>query len=364
MTVAPFDVPEINLKDFVLVGQYAARWINERGGINGRQINVIVCNDSFRADGAQTCARQAVAQNAVALVGGISIFDGGMLPILEAAKIPWLGELPFQTLAYTSPVSYPIVNGGFYRTALAAQAARDCQRVALVDAGQGSAADIPFLNAGMKSEGKAFLSPRVSVKASAPDFSGYAAQVKATNPECLLLDINSIATQRLIPALQQIGVPVNKVYSVTDNVLSPDVVKLLGSTLNGWVACSWFSDTNAKEWADYRAAVDKYHLLAEFPTAKIGTNGEANTWASYQLLKAAVSKVQGDVTGAKLIDVLDHSNKLNFGDLMPAIDFTKPNSNPAFARIFNRYSTVLTIQNGATQPGRYIDAQAIYEKGS
>ncbi len=87
----------------------AAKAINAKGGINGRQLKVVGCNFQNDPNLAAGCGRQAVSDGAVAVVG--ECFYGSNLdPILEAAKIPYfvLAQLPGD---FTASDTFPIGPG-------------------------------------------------------------------------------------------------------------------------------------------------------------------------------------------------------------------------------------------------------------
>ncbi|HEX3955814.1 MAG TPA: ABC transporter substrate-binding protein [Trebonia sp.] len=363
MTIAPWDNPAVNDEDAALVGQISAEWINDHGGINGRSINVILCNDFLTQSGAETCAREAVTDHVVALVGGVSIFDGSVLPIISAAHIPWVGEVPYQSLAYTSPDNFPVVGGGsLVRAPLAAAAAENCQRTVLIDAGQGSVPDVPYLLAGMKAEGKSFVA-HISLSSSTADYSVYAAQAAQANPDCLLLDINPTEILQLIPALQQARVSVANVYSAADNVLNPNVQARFGELTNGWHVSSYFGSSFTAPWADYQQAITKYDLIKQFPSASPDGNNDLNTWVAFQAFKQVVSGMKGAITGQTLTDALNQTTDLTLGGLLPSVNLTKPNTDAAFSRIVNPYTTVMVVEDGKPVNSPPINAQALFNKG-
>ena len=83
-------------------------FINHNGGINDRPLKVFFCSDNDNPTGALQCARQAVSDNVVAVVGWGSVSGGSnILQVLSRANIPWIGEEQFGTAENTSPDSYP-----------------------------------------------------------------------------------------------------------------------------------------------------------------------------------------------------------------------------------------------------------------
>ncbi|HEX3512161.1 MAG TPA: ABC transporter substrate-binding protein [Solirubrobacteraceae bacterium] len=84
----------------------AADQINAEGGVKGRPIDVIVCDDNNPSPDA--CARKAVSEHVAAVVGSQS---NGINPILEASGIPQVGPYPFINDDYTQPNSFPVSAG-------------------------------------------------------------------------------------------------------------------------------------------------------------------------------------------------------------------------------------------------------------
>lgn len=111
MTWAPSDTKSTNKPGMPAFAQAYARWINSRGGINGRKLTVLTCNDHNDGVSAAKCARRAVKENVVAVVGSYSQYGDSFFPPLEGAGIPYIGGYGVTNDEFTSPLSYP-VNGG------------------------------------------------------------------------------------------------------------------------------------------------------------------------------------------------------------------------------------------------------------
>jgi len=107
---------------------------------------------------AVTCAREAVADKVTALVGGLTLYDNAVFPIIAAAGIPWIGLNPLGSLGYTSPDSYATGASAFTYTAAAYYAGKDCSTVAAVrtEGATDSALLNNFAIPGMADAGKKF----------------------------------------------------------------------------------------------------------------------------------------------------------------------------------------------------------------
>lgn len=113
MTIGNWTQPQLGTSnpEFPAGAQAAAAAANAAGGIDGRPIEVIACSDELSVDTARQCARDAVEQGVVAIVGLQTTNEVTILPVLESAGIPAIGVYPFTEVALTSPVSFPDVSG-------------------------------------------------------------------------------------------------------------------------------------------------------------------------------------------------------------------------------------------------------------
>ena len=83
--------------------------INEAGGIEGREIDLTICNDQGNPQVASHCAQEAVEKHDVAVMGSYSVQAAAFIPILESAHIPYVGADASQSIESTSEVSHAII---------------------------------------------------------------------------------------------------------------------------------------------------------------------------------------------------------------------------------------------------------------
>ncbi|MFZ4518403.1 MAG: ABC transporter substrate-binding protein [Microthrixaceae bacterium] len=92
----------------------AVAFINkELGGVGGRPIEVVPCllSNPLSADEAQACARQFVAADVLAVLGGIGLSNGAALSVLQENGIPFVGGIPVNSPEMTSPISFQFSGG-------------------------------------------------------------------------------------------------------------------------------------------------------------------------------------------------------------------------------------------------------------
>ncbi len=93
-----------------------AKTINNSGGIKDasgktHKLVVVVCTTKLDPNQAETCARDAVAKDVVAVIGDNSTEGAQIFPILEPAGIPAIGNVVFSPVDATSKVAFPITSG-------------------------------------------------------------------------------------------------------------------------------------------------------------------------------------------------------------------------------------------------------------
>lgn len=89
----------------------------ELGGVQGRPIEVDVCNTEFSAEGSTTCGQKYVESKAPAVLGGIDVFGNGIETLADNG-IPYIGGIPISTQSVTSPNSFQW-SGGTWGAAVA-----------------------------------------------------------------------------------------------------------------------------------------------------------------------------------------------------------------------------------------------------
>ena len=146
MTMSTYDTDTLNAKGVLDIAQGAVVQINNDGGLGGHELKLITCNDSADPNKAADCARQAVDEGVAALVGGFTANGDAIMPILEAAGIPWFGPPGISAGELSSADSYPITSGVLGLAGLGQMAAEDgCDKVASVNYDLPSAGQIAQL---------------------------------------------------------------------------------------------------------------------------------------------------------------------------------------------------------------------------
>ena len=336
-----------------------AKMQNAAGGVNGHPIQVITCNDQADPNMAVTCAREAVADKVTALVGGLTLYDNAVFPIISAAGIPWIGLNPLGSLGYTSPDSYATGASAFTYTAAAYYAGKECGTVAAVRTE--GATDTALLNnfaiPGMADAGKKFATV-VTVGITQSDLSGPAAQVSSA--QCLYMQLPPQLSEAMVKALQANGSHPH-IFSIT-GTFTDDVMNAAPSVTQGaTVIAETPPAATSDRWAQARAAIAKYSGAG---SVDLANDNVLNTWTAMQIYTDVASAVHGQVTGPALKQQLDASTSIN-PKTIPALDFAKPFSVSTYARLFNHNVVILQVDNGKfTATTGYVDMAPVFLKGA
>ena len=109
MTIAPVNTNLPPYPNIPAAAEVYEQYINDAGGIAGRPLEVITCDDRGDPNEGANCARQAVEEGVVAVVGSF-VFDASrIIPVLEENNIAWFGECcPLVAQEFESPISYAL----------------------------------------------------------------------------------------------------------------------------------------------------------------------------------------------------------------------------------------------------------------
>ena len=109
MTEAPVDTQLPPYPNIPAAAEVYEQYINDNGGIAGRPLEVITCDDQGDPNEGANCARQAVEEGVVAVVGSFTFDASRIIPVLEEDNIAWFGACcPLVAQEFTSPISFAL----------------------------------------------------------------------------------------------------------------------------------------------------------------------------------------------------------------------------------------------------------------
>jgi ABC-type branched-subunit amino acid transport system substrate-binding protein len=357
MTWAPEGTAATNKPGMPAFARAYARWVNAHGGLGGRELTVLTCNDHNDTVDAAQCARRAIKEGAVAVVGSYSQHSESFLPHLEGAGIPYIGGYGVTNAEFTSPLSYP-VNGG--QPALLAGLGRElsavCGPVSLVrpDTIAGDALPV-MLDAGLKAGGH----EAADDQRAAEDAAEYSAQAE-TALEHAAGDTGEKGC--VVPALgDRTGTfmdsfrrsrgdhPAVRTATVLGSV-DQTVINSTGgasSPFEGAYVTGWYPVASDTRWDAMKKVISEQ----AFSDTRIDAadTGVQTTWIAYTVFRQVVESLGGgEVTADSVRDALDDGLKISTGGLTPELrwGFTDKLASIGFPRLVNADVTLQTVRKG------------------
>ncbi|MFD8234991.1 ABC transporter substrate-binding protein [Streptomyces sp. NPDC059696] len=356
MTWAPQDTKATNKPGMPAFARAYARWINANGGINGRKLTVLTCNDHNDSVAAAKCARRAVKENVAAVVGSYSQYADSFFPSLEGAGIPYIGGYGITNAEFTSPLSYP-VNGG--QPALLAglgSALADCGPVTLIRPDTIAGDQLPpLLDSGLKAGGhRASTDQRAAEDAT--EYDGQAGRALrtttagATDDGCVvpaLGDRNGTFMDSFRRAREDY--PEVRTATVLGSV-DQTVIDATGGAsgpYEGSYITGWYPVATDPRWDGMKRVIREQ----AFGDNRIdpADAGVQTTWIAYTVFRQVVESLgDGEVSADTVAEALDDGLEVETGGLTPTLRwrFQDKLAGVGFPRLVNANVTLQVVRDG------------------
>ncbi|NGO10927.1 ABC transporter substrate-binding protein [Streptomyces sp. HC44] len=374
MTWAPEETKATNKPGMPAMAKTYARWVNKRGGINGHKLNVITCNEHNDAVAAAECARRAVDEDVIAVVGSYSQHSRSFLSPLEAAGIPYIGGYGLTDDEFTSPLSYP-VNGGqpALLAGLGRELAKDCGPVTLVRPDTIAGDELPVLFDSGLSAGRHPESSDQRAAEDATEYSGHAeralerATSNPTKKGCVVPALGD-RTSTFMDSFRRTAddYPSVRTASVLGSV-DQSVINTTGSTYEGAYVTGWYPASSDARWDAMRDVIRQ----EAFGDNRIDPSdaGVQTTWIAYSVLEKIIKSLDdGEVSARTVRRALDDGLKINTGGLTPTLSWSYGNLIAAsgFPRLVNSNVTFQVVRKGQLVAARkgFINVSKILENAS
>lgn len=319
-----------------------------KGGVNGSPVKVVVCkNKSNDPNGGAACAtKMADNPKVVAVVGSANSEGDSINPILDKAGVAAIGSLPISTGDFTSPIAFPVMSGalGTPGAATLLSDKLDINKISLGNLELAAAAQVPILiNQALGVRGTK-LAGEVKLPLDKQDLSAEAAQL-ANEGDGIVVTSLPEQFARLVRAGQSTGSWADKKVATLPSILTPAVMKSLGSEADGiYIATGGLATNDIKRPGvlRYLREIKKYG-----DASKSSDDLVKNAWLAFQVF-AAAAKGQTTVDRASVLAAM---NQLQYDPqgLAPKLDYTKLNTTVfggAVPRAFNTSVMYAQVKNG------------------
>lgn len=356
MTWAPQDTKATNKPGMPAFARAYARWINAKGGINGRKLNVLTCNDHNDSVDAAKCARRAAKENVVAVVGSYSQYADSFFPSIEGAGIPYIGGYGITNAEFTSPLSYP-VNGG--QPALLAglgSALAGCGPVALIRPDTIAGDQLPpLLDSGLKAGGHRASNDQRAPE-DATEYDGQAERALRTTTTGAADD------GCVVPALgDRNGTFMDSFRRAREDYPEVRTATVLGSVdqtvidatggasgpYEGSYITGWYPVASDPRWDGMKRVIRE----EAFGDNRIdpADAGVQTTWIAYTVFRQVVESLgDGEVSADTVAGALDDGLKVSTGGLTPTLQWQFQDKLAAvgFPRLVNANVTLQVVREG------------------
>ena len=342
--------------------QIQARLLNAKGGINGHPVKVIGCDDETDPNVGAACAQQAVSNHVVAVMGTFSLVSSAIWPILNAARIPFLGVVQYAPEDNSDVESYPVIPSTDYADASAyAYLIKDQHCTAVADVTDDEGADTTYTTdfdtAVSKADGARYVGPYYeTVTAGVANVDPLAASILA-NATCADVSIGSAG----IPLIQEL-LQLDPTFEVSAGE---------GSLPGNWPTELGAADAShvhtigsiapLTSSAPGVVAYNRYMALA----GQGASEGEfsESTWAAFYVFAEAAEAIKGPVTNVTFKAQLKKSSHLTTEGMTAPINFTEPKTIGPLTREFNTSVILEGASNGqvvkiANLPSNFVKISA------
>lgn len=357
MTWAPEKTAATNKPGMPAMAKAYARWVNANGGIDGRELKVLTCNDRNDTVAAAKCARRAAAEDVVAVVGSYSQHGRAFLAPLESAGIPYIGGYGVTDDEFASALSYP-VNGGqaALMAGLGEQLSKACGPIALVRPDSIAGDQLPLLlDSGLRSGGHGPSEDQLAAE-DATEYGGHAREAlrrAGADPgtEGCVVPALGDRTFTFMDSFRRdrADYPDVRTGTVIGSV-DQTVIDATGGRsgpYEGSYVTGWYPVETDKRW-DRMKAVIREHAFDD-NRVDPADPGVQTTWIAYTVLKTAIEGIgEGEVTSQAIRRVLDGGLKVDTGGLTPPLRwrFEDLIASAGFPRLINPEVTFQVVRKG------------------
>jgi branched-chain amino acid transport system substrate-binding protein len=347
MTVTTLNAAGPTYENIANTANAYAKYINARGGVAGRPLEVTVCDEQFDPAVATTCARQAVDEGMVSVVGSFTFFAESIVPVIAQSSITWFGACcPITPSELTSPYSFNIGNQPMYAVGAVKKAVADgCKNINAVIIDGAQIFIEPMKNA-MSALGKTF-GDVIILPPTAQDYSAEVAQA-TTGADCVISIISETPFITWNTAWAQSKTKAQQ-YGPQGN-LNEISAKGNEAATNGNIIVGMYPDISTEPWSEYRIALGE----AGLDTTALDYNslGGLGTWAAFVAFTKIAETIKGDITAKSFYEAANTTNHLDLNGMVPVLDFTKEWTDglKGYNRLFNRSVVYSKLENGKVVP--------------
>jgi len=319
--------------------------INNAGGIGGHVVVVKECKTDLTPQGEIQCMQQAADDaDAIAVISPLIIITGDdSAAILDKAGLPAINSNPDTPGALVSAMQYPLGQNLYDQPACATLAAKaaGAKSIAFGAVEVPNALDTANAAAAL-AEGNGATTKLITLPMTTTDVAPYVQQAVDTKADLIIPSVPPQLMGAWITAQANSGS--TAAICAADGLVPFQVMAGLGAAapdiyLTGsFPEVTWDYPLLTQFKTEAAAEVAAGDAMAD-PAPENNPNLVLRGWMGAYALAQVAKNIEGDVVTRETLVAALNKTTVTFGEdgkapLNP-IDFSKPNSNPAHARVFN-----------------------------
>jgi hypothetical protein len=350
------NTPALDDSEIAANVEAAAKQVNDAGGIHGRKLEIIPCNNQLDPNVHMTCIRKAIDEKVVAVVGSVSFFPN-VYPALEKAGIAWLGGFGILKEELNSPISFPVTSGspGWVYGEAKKLADLGMKNPAWV---QCEPAACKFNEGNFRAAWKKYtgrdLKTVVTLPDKATDLSQYAADLISSGVDSIAQGMYVTQNQQLTKELRGAGFD-GPVVVQGPNV-TPEVLQALGSNVGEYYVIGGVLPPSAQNISEVPAMTEWHQKIEAYkpglPKSELGLNG----WIATKVF-IDIAKRLDTVTNKTVLEALRATTPSDAVETGLAPPFFAAQHDPPLAE-FPRLATLQVSVAKAQASGELVQDQA------
>jgi ABC-type branched-subunit amino acid transport system substrate-binding protein len=338
-SVAPVDSPLASEPEIFAGAKAAVRALNERGGIAGREVELVACNGKSDPNEEVACARNAVSDGAIAVVGALTPMNGqGFTDTLSDGGVANVADVAISPAEFSQPINFPIDAAGLVYVGCGALGAKasDTSNVTLLSLNLAvSKAVAGLMGQGAQVAGVPVKGP-ITFPPSQGDLSPIVQQVANSDPGIVALGLTPQVIGQFIDAANSQG---------RDWPMCAASGTMDGKLLSAVSAQNMYGATGFPPLSDAATNPQLKRFREEMEAEKAGGDDAADTsaegyneaslraWLGVQVVADVANGIKGDVTPERFLEAISQAT-VDTG-VVPPLDFAKPQRVKGYERMFN-----------------------------
>jgi len=308
MVIAAVATPIQNYPDAISGAQSAADAINKAGGIKGHPVVVESCNTQSQANVATSCARQAVSDGVIAVIGQSSTLTTLETPILQASGIPDVGNFSSgNAIDWTNPDAFPVVGGvaiSYVGFPFAFKALGKKKLAIFFQDVPSAATNAKNASVAARKAGIAYC--LIQLPGATTDFSPYAQKLKDCGADSVEFINSPGVSGGLMRTAASLGI--TPLWGHNNGSIGEPEAAQIGSVTENMLLAAPFPTYRDTQYPGIKKWVQEMTAAGHATPADLKPNG-MNSWISLHGLAMIANKMKGGVTASNLLAALRAQKK-------------------------------------------------------